>query len=77
MRTQGHQIMRRLGATVFLGLFGTMAALMPVALVSLTTNGTPAHWTLYVAAAFIGGGAIGWILRSKDRVPQRSIRFAP
>jgi hypothetical protein len=63
MRTHRHQMMRRFGATVFLGLFGTTAALILLALISLTSDGASAHWTLYFAAAFIGGGAIGWLLR--------------
>jgi hypothetical protein len=63
MRTYGEQTLRGLGATVFLGLFGTAAALIPVALFSLTSNGEPVHWTLFAGASVVGGAAIGWILR--------------
>ncbi len=63
MRTYGQQAMRGIGATVFLGLFGTTAALLPVALFTLISNGEPAHWTLYAGASVIGGAAIGWVLR--------------
>jgi predicted membrane-bound spermidine synthase len=63
MRTYGHQALRGLGATLFLGLFGTTAALIPIAIFSLIANGEPAPWTLYAAAAVIGGAAIGWILQ--------------
>ena len=63
MRTYGQQAMRGLGATVFLGLFGTTAALLPVALFSLISNGEPAHWTLFAGASVVGGAAIGWVLR--------------
>jgi predicted membrane-bound spermidine synthase len=63
MRTYGQQTLRGIGATTFLGLFGTAAALIPVALFSLISHGTPAHWTLYAGAAVVGGAAIGWVLR--------------
>lgn len=63
MRTYGQQALRGLGATTFLGLFGTTAALLPVALFSLISNGEAAHWTLYAGAAVVGGAAIGWVLR--------------
>ena len=63
MRTYGQQTLRGIGATIFLGLIGTTAALIPVALFSLISNGAPAHWTLYAGAAIVGGAAIGWILR--------------
>ncbi len=63
MRTYGHQALRGLGATTFLGLFGTAAALIPVALFSLVSNGEQAHWTLFAGASVVGGAAIGWVLR--------------
>jgi hypothetical protein len=63
MRTYGHQALRGLGATVFLGLFGTTAALIPVALFTLISNGEPPHWALYAGASIVGGAAIGWVLR--------------
>jgi hypothetical protein len=63
MRTYGNQTLRGLGATTFLGLFGTAAALLPVALFSLMSDGRPPHWTLFAGAAVVGGAAIGWLLR--------------
>jgi VIT1/CCC1 family predicted Fe2+/Mn2+ transporter len=63
MRTYGQQAMRGLGATTFLGFFGTTAALIPVALFSLVSTEQPAHWTLFAGAAVVGGAAIGWVLR--------------
>ena len=63
MRTYGQQTLRGLGATIFLGLLGTAAALVPVDIFSLISSGEPAHWTLYVGASLIGGAAIGWVLR--------------
>lgn len=63
MRTYGEQTLRGIGATTFLGLFGTTAALIPVALFTLMSKGEPAHWTLFAGAAVVGGAAIGWILK--------------
>ncbi len=63
MRTYGQQALRGIGATTFLGLFGTTAALIPIALFSMISHGEPAHWTLFAGAAVIGGAAIGWVLR--------------
>jgi hypothetical protein len=63
LRTYGRQAMRGFGATVFLGLFGATAALIPVALIVLVKGPEPAHWTLYLGAAIVGGGAIGWLLK--------------
>jgi hypothetical protein len=63
MRTYGEQALRGLGATTFLGLLGTAAALIPVALFTLFSDGQPAHWTLYAGASVLGGAAIGWVLK--------------
>jgi predicted membrane-bound spermidine synthase len=63
MRTYGHQALRGLGANLFMGLFGTAAALIPVGLFTLTSNGQPPHLVLYVGAAVVGGASIGWLLR--------------
>lgn len=63
MRTYGHQTLRGLGATLVLGLFGATAALIPVALHALLSDGTPPHWTLFAGASIIGGAAIGWVLK--------------
>jgi hypothetical protein len=63
MRTYGNQALRGLGATAFLGLFGSAAALIPVALFTLMSDGQPPHWTLFAGASVVGGAAIGWVLR--------------
>jgi hypothetical protein len=63
MRTYGKTAMRGLGAHTFLGLIGTTAALIPLALYSLVSGGQPAPWTLYVGAATLGGAAVGWVLK--------------
>jgi hypothetical protein len=63
MRTYGKQTLRGVGAILFLGMFGSVAALIPVALFALTSDGTPPHWTLYAGASIVGGAAIGWLLR--------------
>jgi predicted PurR-regulated permease PerM len=63
MRTYGQQALRGLGATTFLGLLGTTAALIPIAIFALFSNGQEQGLALYAGASVIGGGAIGWILR--------------
>jgi hypothetical protein len=63
MRTYGQTAMRGIGAHTFLGLIGTTAALLPLALHSLVSGGQPAHWTLFLGAAVLGGAAVGWVLR--------------
>jgi hypothetical protein len=63
MRTYGKQALRGLGATTFLGLFGTTAALIPIAIFAIFGEGPNQSLALYAAASVIGGGAIGWILR--------------
>jgi cell division protein FtsW (lipid II flippase) len=63
MRTYGRQSLRSLGAIIFLGLFGTAAAMIPIALFALFSDGSPPHWTLFAGASIVGGAAIGWMLR--------------
>jgi VIT1/CCC1 family predicted Fe2+/Mn2+ transporter len=63
MRTYGQQALRGLGATTFLGLFGTTAALIPIAVFALISDGQTPHWALYTGSSVIGGAAIGWLLR--------------
>lgn len=63
MRTYGHQALRGFAATTFLGLFGTTAALIPIALFAIFSDGPNQSFALYAGASVIGGGAIGWILR--------------
>jgi hypothetical protein len=63
MRTYGKSDMRGIGAHTFLGLFGCTAALLPLALHALVSGGQPAHWTLFLGAAVMGGAAVGWVLR--------------
>jgi predicted membrane-bound spermidine synthase len=63
MRTYGHQTLRGLSANLFLGLFGSVAALIPVALFTLISDGREPHWALYAGASVIGGAAVGWLLR--------------
>jgi hypothetical protein len=65
MRTYGKQAMRRLGATTFLGLFGTTAALIAIATVAIFSDGPNQSLAFYAGASVIGGGAIGWTLRRK------------
>ena len=63
MRTYGNQTLSGIGATIFLGLFGTTAAMIPVALLSLLPGHDAGHPALYAGAAIVGGAAIGWLLR--------------
>jgi hypothetical protein len=63
MRTYGRQALRGIGATLFLGLFGTVAALLPIALLSLLPGHDPGHPALYMGAAIVGGAAIGWLMK--------------
>jgi hypothetical protein len=64
MRTYGQQTLRGLGANLFLGLFGTAAALIPIGLFTLILDGREPHWALYAGASIIGGAAVGWLLRT-------------
>jgi len=63
VRTFGKRQLRTAGATVFLGLLGTSAALLPIAIFAVFSQGEPAHWTLYAGASIVGGAVIGWVLR--------------
>jgi hypothetical protein len=63
MRTYGQQALRGLSATAFLGLFGTTAALIPIAIFAIFSDGPNQSLALYAGASVIGGAAIGWILR--------------
>jgi hypothetical protein len=63
MRTYGEQALRGFGATLFLGLFGTTTALIPIAIFMALSDGTPPQWALYAGSSVLGGAAIGWILR--------------
>jgi hypothetical protein len=63
MRTYGEQVLRGIGATTFLSLFGTTAALIPIAIFAIFSDGPSQSLALYAGASVIGGGAIGWILR--------------
>jgi hypothetical protein len=63
VRTFGNRHLRTAGATAFLGLLGTSAALLPIAIFAVFNQGEPAHWTLYAGASVVGGAVIGWVLR--------------
>jgi hypothetical protein len=63
VRTFGKRQLRTAGATVFLGLLGTSAALLPIAVFAALSQGESAHWTLYAGASIVGGAVIGWVLR--------------
>lgn len=63
VRTFGKRELRTAGATAFLGLLGTAAALLPIAIFAVFNQGEPAHWTLYAGASVVGGAVIGWVLR--------------
>jgi hypothetical protein len=55
--------LRTLVATVFLGLLGSVVALLPIGIFTLFSQGQALHWSLYEGAAILGGAAIGWFIR--------------
>lgn len=63
VRTFGKRQLRTTGATLFLGLLGSAAALLPIACFAVINPGQTAHWTLYGAASIVGGAVVGWVLR--------------
>lgn len=63
MRTYGKTSLRGAGATAFLALIGLTAALLPIAAHTLIAPGQPPGDLLYLAAAIVAGGAVGFVLR--------------
>ncbi len=63
MRSFETKHLRMLGATVFLGILGSVVALLPIGIFTLFSQGQPLHWSLYEGAAILGGAAIGWFIR--------------
>ena len=54
---------RHLGAIGFLSMIGLVAAMVPISLYSAYIGYVPQDPLIWLASAFSGGSAIGWILK--------------
>ena len=55
--------LRHIGAIGVLAFLGLAAALIPIALYSIVFGSSPTNPVLYIVAATIGGGVIGWVTK--------------
>ncbi|GIU67338.1 hypothetical protein [Candidatus Phycosocius spiralis] len=63
MRSFETKPIRKVGATVFLGLLGSLVALLPIVFFTFWNQGAALHWSVYEGASILAGVVIGWVLR--------------
>ncbi len=55
--------LRHIGAIGFLSMIGLVASMIPISIYSAYIGSVPQEPIIWLASAFCGGSAIGWVLK--------------